>query len=373
MRKNMPAFVMQLRTRPLIWDTITTTVLSSLGKAAGFLIPFFIAAWFGVSAETDAFFFAYGLVIFLATIFSPVVETIMVPFIVDIRLKGENVGDFLGMTFGISLLGLLTLSAFFLLIIKPLLVITTKFSPEGLKLVTLILYESIPMVILIVWASILSGALNAYRIFSIPALSPALRAVITLFFIFFFKKNMGVHAIALGFVLGEFARLIILFMVTNRLNIFSIRMSFKWDSKLINFLKTSSFLILGMAVLVVIPIINKAMASFLGPGSVSLLEYADRLYMIPITLITSGFAVTTLSHWSETYEIEGVEQLKKSVYQGVKFVALIGVGLSLILSLMSSHLVNFVYGHGQIPVDKIREIENVFDEKYKIIFLFGTC
>jgi putative peptidoglycan lipid II flippase len=149
-------------------------------------------------------------------------------------------------------------------------------------------------------------------------------------------------------------------MVTNHLNIVSIPISFKWDSKLINFLKTSSFLILGMSVLVVIPIINKAMASYLGPGSVSLLEYADRLYVIPITLITSGFAVTTLSHWSEMYEIEGVQQLKKNVYQGVTFVAIIGVGLSVLLSLISSYLVNFVYGHGQIPVDKIREIENVF-------------
>jgi peptidoglycan biosynthesis protein MviN/MurJ (putative lipid II flippase) len=194
MKINMSAFVMQLRTRPLIWDTITTTIWSTLGKAAGFLIPFFIAAWFGVSAETDAFFFAYGLVIFLATIFSPVVETIIVPFIVDIRLKGENVGDFLGMTFGISLLGLLSLSAFFLLIIKPLLAITTKFSPDGLNLITLILYESIPMVILIVWTSILSVHWS-YKmcILSVSALQAVLLPIY-----FFLQRKFGCSRDCLG-------------------------------------------------------------------------------------------------------------------------------------------------------------------------------
>ena len=100
-----------VRHRPLVWDTITTTGWSTAGKAVGFLIPFFIAAWFGVSSDTDAFIFAYGLILFLANIFAPVVETVIVPFIAEARKNGEDVGKFIGNVLGIGSIGLLALEA----------------------------------------------------------------------------------------------------------------------------------------------------------------------------------------------------------------------------------------------------------------------
>jgi len=57
-------------------DTISTTFWSTLGKAIGFLIPFFLVAWFGVNSDMDSFFFAYGLVIFISIIFASVADHI---------------------------------------------------------------------------------------------------------------------------------------------------------------------------------------------------------------------------------------------------------------------------------------------------------
>lgn len=79
----------RVRARPLVRDTITTTFLSTIGKAVGFLIPFFIAAWFGVSQETDAFFFVYGLIIFMAGVFANVVESVIVPFVAELRAEED--------------------------------------------------------------------------------------------------------------------------------------------------------------------------------------------------------------------------------------------------------------------------------------------
>ena len=85
-----------IRNRPLVWDTIKTTFWSVIGRGAGFLIPFFIAAWFGVSEETDAFFFAYGIILFLSGIFAPVVESVIVPYVAEARSNNEDVGKFIG-------------------------------------------------------------------------------------------------------------------------------------------------------------------------------------------------------------------------------------------------------------------------------------
>ncbi len=342
--------------RPLIKDALSTTALSLLGKATGFLIPFFIAAWFGVSSETDAFFFSYSLIIYLATIFSPVVESIIVPFITEARAKGGDIGVFVGRILGVSAVGLLIIAILFLSIVKPSLSMLSRFSSHELDLIYRILLESSPLIILLFWTSVLAGTFNAYKVFSISALSPAFRAVLALTLIFFLKEKVGVHAIALGYVGGEIFRLFVMFVMLRKLTSVRIQFSITWDAKFLEFFKISSYQIIGMSMLAFIPIINKTMASWLGPGNVSLLEYADRLYMIPITLLTSGLMVTLLSHWSERYQSEGEEGLKQDVLKAVKIVGLMGVFLTIFLLVTKDYLVNLAYGYGQFPKDKIDEV-----------------
>lgn len=351
-----------LRSRPLVWDTITTTVLSTFGKGAGFLIPFFVAVWFGATAETDAFFYAYGLIVFMAVIFSPVVESLMVPFIAEARAKNEDVGAFVGKVLGTTLAILSILSAAFLFFIKPLLPLISRFSPEGIDLIFVILLESIPLALLLVWTSVLSGTLNAYKIFGVPAISPAFRAIATLSFIFLFKDSMGVHSIAWGYVVGEAVRLAILFVILGRLkSTLRLKLSLGWDKKFTGFLKTSSYQVASMSVLAFTLIINKTIASWTGVGGVSLLEYAERLYMIPLTLLSSGILVTTLSHWSSRYQQSRDEGLRRDVHKTLKALTIFGIFLSGLLYISEDYIVWFAYGRGGLPSDKLMEIKIVFE------------
>lgn len=347
-------FFFFLKSRPLVWDTITTTILSSFGKGAGFLIPFFVAAWFGVTAETDAFFYAYGLIVLMAVIFSPVVESITVPFIAEVRANGEDVGAFVGKVLCATLAILSVLSAAFLFFIKPALPLISRFSPEGVELIFVILLESVPLAVLLVWTSILSGTLNAYKMFGVPAVSPAFRAIVTLAFIFSFKDSMGVHAIALGYVVGEAVRLAILFAILGKIkSSIRLKLSLGWDKKFTDFIKASSYVVAGMSVLAFTSIINKTMASWTGSGGVSLLEYAERLYMIPVTLLSSGFIVTLLSHWSSNYSVKGDEGLKKDVAKAAGIIGLAGLLLTIAVYLLKDYIVSFAYGHGEFPKDKL--------------------
>jgi putative peptidoglycan lipid II flippase len=350
----------QLKSRPIVRDTLITTFFATSGKGIGFLIPFFIAAWYGVDKNTDAFFFAYGLIIFLAMIFSPVMESIIIPFIAEKRANHEDIGRFVGRILGTSAIGLLALSAIFLVLVKPVLIMVTKFSPEGLDLIYNILLESIPLVVLLVWTSILAGTLNAHKIFVIPAISPAFRAVATLLFIFAFKNSLGVHAIAWGYVIGEIFRLGILFILLHRLNLFKLSISIGWEESIIDFFKTSSYQIFGMVVLGFAPIINKTMASWLGKGSVSILEYADRLYLIPITFLSSGFIITFLAHWSDRYQTGGDIQLRRDVFRAGIIIGIISILLSFFLFVTKGYFIPLIYGHGKFPRELIGDVSLVF-------------
>lgn len=346
----------QLRSRPLMRDTLTTTFFSTAGKSVAFLVPFFIAAWFGVTAETDAFFFAYGLILFISGVFAPVVESVIVPYIAEARAKGNDVGRFVGNVLGVSGLSLLVLSAALLTVMKPALALGTRFDAETLNLVFRLLVETSPLFILLVWTSVLAGTLNAHKKFVFPALSPGFRAIIILGLIFIFKDAYGVHAIALGYVAGEVIRLIILVGVCKQTDLFRIRFFLSLEPTLGEFSKTAAFQIIGMVAVGLNPIVDKAMASWVGKGSVSILHYADRLYMIPITFITTGLMVTLLSHWSERYYEWGRQGLNNDVKKTLKIVGLAALLITVFLVLIHKSLVHLAYGRGAFDSARLPEI-----------------
>ncbi len=348
--------ITDLYKRPLIRDTINTTVLSTIGKAAGFLIPFFIAAWFGVTSETDAFFFAYGLILFLSGIFAPVVESVIVPYIAEARTNNEDVGKFVGNILCVSGLALLVLAMVFILLIKPLLSIITRFDPQSLALIHRLLIETAPLIIFLTWTSILAGTLNTYKRFAFPAISPAFRAAVNIAIIFAFKDKYGVHAIAFGYVIGEFVRLVILFIIIEKLKLFKLCFSLKVSTKLRLFFKTASYQIIGMAAMGLAPFIDKIMASWLGAGSVSVLYYADRLYMIPVTFLSTGLMVTLLSHWSERLNNEGFQRLEKDVGKTARVVFMITLPIMMILIVFHKPIVKLAFGRGQFNIDKLADV-----------------
>jgi putative peptidoglycan lipid II flippase len=346
----------KIRLQPLVYDTITTTCFSMIGKGVSFLVPFFVATLFGVTAETDAFFFSYGLILFLAGIFAPVVENVIVPYIAEARGNNEDVGRFVGTILGISGIALLILTAIFLFTIEPVLSIVTHFNAESLHLITMLLIETAPFIILLSWSSLLAGTINAYQRFSIPAISPVFRTTITLVIIFTLKDILGIHAIAWGYTIGEAFRLMILFGLIDRFKLYSVSFSITLNDKLKEFLKTISFQIAGMTIVGLNPIVDKAMASWLGHGAVSILYYADRLYMIPVTFIATGLMITILSHWSDRYYASGSQHLDSDVTRIVKPTIIAALTIMFLLILLHQPIVKFAFGRGAFDEANLSEV-----------------
>lgn len=340
-------------------DTVSTTLYVLIGKGAGFLIPFFIAAWFGVSSGMDAFFFAYAVIFFLATIFSAVVESVSVPFIAEARARGEDVGLFVGRILGTSAIGVGALSVAALLAARPVLTVVSRFDPGEIDLITVILAETAPLAVLLVWTSALSGALNAYGSFRAPALSPAFRAAVTLAFIYAMKDALGVHAIAWGYLAGEAARLLILFFIIRSSGLLRVRLAVSWDSRFREFLRGSSLQVAGMSLAVLSPLVDRVMASWLEPNSVSILEYSEKLFFVPSNLLSMGFLTVLLSKWSnEHYNDRPVAN--SGVLRLICIVAPILLVFTLAFFVFGGFLSKLVYGRGSISANDLDAITLLF-------------
>jgi len=354
--------------RPFIRDTVSTTIWGTFGKSIGFLIPFFIAIWFGVSSYTDAFFFAYGLVLFLSAVFAPSIENLVVPFIAEKKAKKGNTGEFIGKIIAYSGTGLFILSLIAFVIIRPILSFITDFDPETLKLIYLIFIETLPLIVLVTWSSVLIGYLNSYKKFIIPALSPIGRAVINLLIILTLRNILGVHAIAIGYVIGELFRIIFLFIFIKRFNLPIIRLSLKFNEELKKFFAVVSFQIVGLIAIEINPLVDRAMASWLDQGSVSILYYAERLYRIPITFMSVGLMATTLSYWSGYYysKKSNINKFVLRVKKVTYFSVILAVIIMSIFIIFSRQIITIIYGRGISDPNLLAEIRMVW-----IYYLIG--
>lgn len=343
----------RFRGSPLAWDAITTTGWNTLGRGVGFFIPFFLAAWFGVTEATDALFFAYGLIVFAAGIFAPAVESMIVPFIAEIRSRRGDVGRFVGRMLCLSGAGMAVLALLLVSVARPLLGAVTRFDPAAVGTISRLLLLTAPLMVMLVWTSVLTGTLNAYKKFAFPAIAPAFRAVANLAVIYSLKDLIGVYAIALGYLAGEAVRLALLLAAILKTGIPRPRLSFDLSAEMKSFLSTSFYQTVALAAVHFKMIVDKTMASWLDPGSVSVLEYAYRLYMIPITFLSAGLFVAILSHWSDRYYHRGERRLARDVTKAVKTVAAISLPVAVFFIFLSRPLVSLAYNRGEFDPGRV--------------------
>lgn len=346
----------RLLSSALIRESFSTTIWNLLGKAVGFLIPLAIAAWYGVTAGTDAFFFSYGLVQFLCNIFGPVGRATLVPFISDIRnQEDEDVDRFVGRVFASITLVVLAVLAGFLGVLKLALPLVTDFGPDVLDLSYRLILETSPLVLLLTWTAIITGVMNAYRRFSLPAVSPAFRAVVALTLIFALKDRLGLHAVPLGYVAGELVRVVILFASMERLTSVGIGLRDiipEWSGRVRSFLGVAFFQNIGLLAMSLNPVVDRTMASWLESGSVSVLYYADRLYFIPVSLMFTGVMVVVRAHWSDDH-YSGSGALRDNLTMGVKFGTAVTAPIALVLILVSAPVTALLLGRGEFPADRL--------------------
>jgi len=345
--------------RKLVNDVIFTTIYNVIGKSIGFMIPLVIAGLFGISARTDSFFFVYGMILFLSGIFASVIEYIIVPYIAEAKSKNEDVGKLVGNFLGVTCWSFIAVCVVFPLVIKIVLPIITNFNANELKLIYKLSVFISPIFVFSVWNSILTGTFNAYKKFVYSALAPGVRGIVNLVIIFLFKDMLGVFAIALGYVTGEVLRFGFLLSIIYRLDFLKLRLSFHSAKRLREIIKTGFYQVIGMIAVGLMPIVDKTMVSWLGDGSISILHYADRLYMVFVTFLTGGLMITILSHWSENYYKSGRLKLNEDVKKAAKITGLIAMLIIVPIIFLNQPVVSFLLGWGVFPQAKLSEVNLV--------------
>lgn len=281
----------KLLRKELLKQTLKLSAISMLANFLGFLIPSLIAWQFGISKDTDNFFFSYGIITFASTIFTAALRSSIVPFLTEKLANKEGFDTFVSSLFYYSFYVVSAVSG----VLLVLFLVLNHFIPGNFYFY---LALSVPILFFTVQNAICYGILNTLKQYYVAETSPFSRAIVIYGCIFFFGKIFGIAAVIIGYNLGEMAKFIHLMYIIRKKN--RIRLS----RRLVNyaeikpFLKEGSYQAISTTIISASPVIDKVVASFLIVGSVSILDYGNRLFMI-FNVLFSSFLVIILSKWSE--------------------------------------------------------------------------
>jgi putative peptidoglycan lipid II flippase len=259
-------------------------VATVLGQAPSLLVPLAVARVLGATAETDAFFLAFALVSFVLNALAGATQHALVPML--IMLDAIRARSLLAVVQTLSLLATITTVGLILLG-------AGSFANVSRWFVAALL----PFALSAVLASVWTGALYAERRYILAALTPATRSLGVLTILWWFGRASNVYALVWGYSVGEVSRAWLLSR-----SLAPPRATWVIDEQakrdLLMFLRTGGAQVAGSALIALIPVIDRFTASRLPHGSISLLDYAERVCQVPVGLLMSGFLVVSLAQWS---------------------------------------------------------------------------
>ena len=332
-------------------------MVGAVARLTGLLVPIVIARTFGVSGETDSFFLVYALMMFFTMTVARSLETSLVPFIMERKDDPERIRSFVGRIFAITLLGAPVFGLVGYKAIGPLLRLVSDLPFVGSSSPEVFFVEILPMVLFLVWNSLLIALLNSHGKFVLAASSPAVRSGITLLLVLLLDRSHGIHAVPLGYSLGEGVRFLILLGGGVRYGLRPFALSWGLDAEFTDFLRVTSYQMVGLMIGGIGPFIDRAMATWTEVGSASILEYSEKILLIPILIVTSGVFSVFLPRWADISASGDRARMRSEVARGTLAVVAASVAVTLPLILVSSVLVEVLFGQGIRDPEVLRTVQ----------------
>lgn len=335
------------KSNSLLGATLSVSLLIILGKLLGFGRDALIAAYYGATAETDAFFFAQSMP---SMIFPSVCNSISTAFIslyvTRLTEKPDKADHYASrMLYATGLLGLLlsVCGVIFAPVIVPLL--APGFSGNQLALAIHLTQLTMGAFLLTMLQYMLGAILNSKKMFVGSQVSALLYNVTVIGGVILLGQNQSMDVLSMTVIAGHLVQVLgLVFCLRNHFHLAPPLSPFHSDS--IVLLKLSLPILLGNAAFQINTIVDKALGSTLPEGSLSALSYANTLtFLVTSVFITS---LSTVLYPSLTAEVSSgnLEEYGKKLIQSINGLEMLLIPISCITLLSAEDIVSAVYGRG---------------------------
>ena len=267
-------------------------------RGAAFLVPLAIAAWFGVDARTDAWYWALAFPPFTLVLASTSLGPAATPALARVRAERPlAVPLFVGGLFTWAAGSALVLGLAICLGAPFALPHVTRFDPATQALAASFLWELLPFMALTAGGVVLRVANEVHGQFGVVAATPLLRAAVVIGITWLLLGRLGAHALPWGLVAGEAMQVGFWTWTLRRAGV-KVRPGLQLDPALRQVARDLAPILGGEVMVALNLVVDKAFAGMLDEGSVSVLEYSDRARVIPQTLLESTLLMVGYATWS---------------------------------------------------------------------------
>ena len=333
-------------------DSIKTTTVTFLVQSISFVISAIIAALYGATGNTDAYFYALSLVLIFTTGTTGILKSVFIPVFLRFRKEApkdekEILGSFY-FTFGIFLLGLWGI----FVLVSILLTLVFKLHLGGMEPILLgkLLFQMSFLIILTGFVECYSTVYNAYQHFVIPLVTPLIRSLVFIGFVFGTRDFLGVQSLSLGSVFGELVQLSSLVFALRYAGI-ALSFNLKVHSAVKRMIKIALPTFLSNAMTRVNNLVDGTFIAPLLVGGVTILNYANKISGIPEMLLTGAFLTVILSYWSLSRAEEGMDKVGDSLRKVIVVLGFIFIPLLFFMYFLRLPLVQLMYERKNFTYD----------------------
>jgi len=338
----------------LLRTLATVSSLTLLSRILGFVRDFVIARAFGAGMITDAFFVAFRLPNLLRRLFAEgAFSQAFVPLLAEYRnQRGEVATKELVDRVATALFLIVFIVAGLGVIGAPLLIQVSApgFAADADKFALTVALTRItfPYILFMALVALSAGILNTWSRFALPAFTPVLLnlSFIGMALLAAPYFDPPVFVLAWAVFLGGLLQLVLQLPALQRIGMLP-RFDFApHDTGVRRVLKLMAPAVLGVSVAQVSLLINTIFASFLAPGSVSWLYYADRLMEFPAGLLGAALGTILLPSLSKAHASESPQEFSALLDWGLRLTFLLTLPAAIGLALLGVPLIATLFKHG---------------------------
>jgi putative peptidoglycan lipid II flippase len=335
------------------------TGLTAVSAGLGFLRDVVIAGVFGAGGELDAYLVAQGLMNLVLALVAGAMAKATVPVLAAETSADDGsrkAAHTLSVVLTVTLL-ILGIGSLVMALAAP--AVVTVLAP-GFKGPQAELAASLTRIVLIATVlisgtNLLAAAAEAHRRFFWSALQGVPFNIIMIVAAVVFGPRYGVYALAVGFVVGSGARMLCQLVPIRTLGL---RLRASFDFKDPGFRQIARLippLLLGSALGNVNTMVDRAVGSMVGEGTISALSYAWRIISLGETLLVLSLLTALYPAFGAAAGRDDLPEMRRLAGRGLATVATVLMPVSGFLIVCAVPLVALIFEHGSFtPSDTQR-------------------
>lgn len=322
------------------------SVLADLAAAAKEIL---LARQFGTTDALDAFLIAYLIPSLVINVLVGSFLPAFVPAYVEARERGgeEEARKLFGNVIILGTLLLIACSVFIALFSPYLLpLFASGFAPEKLALTERIFFRLLPVLPLSGICGIWIAGLNAEKEFALASLAPAAIPGATLFALLFFAGPLGIYSLVAGVLIGYLVQAAFLAW---RVRLKRLPVLPRWSPEcpgLRNAVSQYWPAVAGALIMGSAAVIDQSMAAMLKPGSVSALNYGNKVVAALLTSASMAVATAVLPYFSGMVSAGDWHGIRHSLKTYTRLLFLIGTPAAALLVCFSRVIVRIAFQRG---------------------------